>query len=190
MTIWRHPARALGALCLTLAIGLALAAPSARAEGRPLADFSGEWSGVGVSEDAEDLGGATNVQTRTSYVAIEPDDKGFALKWTTIRDVEAADIQTLRLKSAERRFVATDNPAYFKGAESGHALAGKTTSWAHIEGASLFVTELIVQPDGTYDLASYERKLTDDGGMDVVFTRVRNGEITRRAVLVLQRYVP
>jgi hypothetical protein len=75
-------------------------------------------------------------------------------------------------------FKATGKPNQFVGTESADPLTGKPMTWARIAGQTLYIYELNILEDGRYDMQTYARTLAG-GGMDVVFTRLVDGEAQR-----------
>ena len=51
-------------------------------------------------------------------------------------------------------------------------------SWARVHGRTLSIYELTLNEHGGYELTSYDRMLTDLG-MELVFQRIRDGEVVR-----------
>ena len=167
------------------AISWGMSAVAAFADGRPLMDFYGQFTGVGIADS-----GAletSDISHRDLAVVIEPADDGFKLTWTTyfVSSGENADV-SLKEKSASLTFTPTDDKDRFDAVGTGDPLAGKPATWARIEGDSIIVNSVQVKPDGSYDLTSYIRTLTADG-LDVTFIRFKDGNVTRRVRADLTR---
>jgi len=70
-------------------------------------------------------------------------------------------------------------PGLYRAADSGDPIAGQEMSWARIRGATLTVYLMGIDPDGTYELQRYDRTV-GPGGMQLTFTRERDGEKVRK----------
>ena len=66
----------------------------------------------------------------------------------------------------------------FRAAIDMDPLAGLPFVWARIRGRTLTVHSLLVDNEGSYEIQTYDRTLTGDG-MDLKFTRVRDGQPMR-----------
>lgn len=157
----------------------------AAAEGRPLNDFYGQFTGVGIA-DSGALETA-DISHRDLAVVIEPLDEGFKLTWTTyfVSSGNDADV-SLKEKSASLTFRQSNDKSRFDAVGAGDPLEGAPATWARIENDSIIVNSLQVKPDGSYDVTSYIRTLTDDG-LDVTFIRFKDGNVTRRVRADLTR---
>ncbi len=58
-------------------------------------------------------------------------------------------------------------------------LKGEPFFWARIVDRTLTIHALYITDDGGYEMQVYERKLDDDGNMELIFKRFRNGEPIR-----------
>ena len=153
---------------------LFLAAPFASAQdAQNIQYFYGRFTG-----GAEIKGDPNAPARRESEVEIAATDNGFQITWTTLSlDVESTG--GVKVKTAVEKFVPTETPTIFHTEEQGDPLNGKPLTWATITGNTLMMSTLTIWPDGTHDLATWSRTVIGDQ-MKLVFTRVQNGEITRR----------
>ena len=112
-------------------------------------------------------------------VRVSPTADGFNVAWTTVlRQGGDPDNPNVRRRSSALDFVPTAKPGVFHATQSGEPLAGGTFTWARIKHSTLTVYLLNIDDDGIYDMLSYARTLTG-GGMDLTFTRIRDGEPQR-----------
>lgn len=178
--------RSLAFACAFLLLAALPAPVRAMERDLPLSAFFGFWTGTGEASDTEELGEIAEPRPRHSNVSIAKEGKnGFSVTWTTL--ISAPGDEAPKSKSDTRTFVPTENVHYFKELLPADAEAKGITSWAHLKGDSLYVNQLAMGQDGSFDLTSYERRIVSDGLMEVVFTRIHNGELVRRAVLTLSR---
>ena len=136
--------------------------------------FAGQFVGTGIAEN--DQSGDVALTLRDLDVRISPEDDGFALSWTTV--LRAADSSSVKRKAGAIYFVATDQAGVFRAAIDMDPLAGLPFVWARIRGRTLTVHSLLVDNEGSYEIQTYDRTLTGDG-MDLKFTRVRDGQPMR-----------
>ena len=57
-------------------------------------------------------------------------------------------------------------------------MAGEPYVWARIDGDTLSLYSIYVTENGGYEIQQYDRTLAE-GGLDLKFSSVRNGEIQR-----------
>lgn len=168
-----------------LAAIVLFAAPAAAAD-PAIADFAGEWVGK-VTVETE---GPTDFPTsvRDSGVTVTPDDKGgFSLEWSTAKR-ESGDPQdpTEKVQDTVVLFVK-DEAANVWHAEGGDPAAGKPIWLARLDGDTLVVTGFNRGADGATELQTYRRTL-EDGSLGLVYTRIVDGAVTRRASGALTRF--
>ena len=160
-----------------------LAGGAARAgEDLAIEAFSGQFVGTGIAENEQSESLALTL--RDLDVRITPDDGGFALSWTTV--LRAADGSGVKRKAGAIYFVPTDQAGVFRAAIDMDPLAGLPFVWARIQGETLTVHSLLVNNEGSYEIQTYDRTLTGDG-MDLKFTRVRDGQPMRTVTGKLAR---
>jgi len=185
--IQRHPIRATLAVLLPVAVlpvaALLFAALSlpgaARAQDASPGAFFGSFQGSGFAENRDSIYfGAT---VRDLDVTITPAGDGFTITWTTvIRGGGDPTRPNVRRKTRTVSFRPTGGPGVYRGAPSGDPLSGKSLVWAKIAGHTMTVFILDIDATGDYQVQSYARTLTGLG-MDLLFTRIRNGETVRTA---------
>lgn len=163
-------------LSVALLIVLAAATPG-RAADLPREAFYGTFSGGGVSSNKDSLYFA--ITSRDLDVVIRPAGAGFSVEWTTVirrgGDPKKPDV---RRRSTSRTFQPAGRPGLWRCTDSGDALAGEQLCWARIHGNTLTVYEMTVLRDGRYSIQKYDRTLSGSG-MELVFTRIRDGEPVR-----------
>ena len=173
-----------GALVLLLANSHAVAAePDAAIE-----DFFGNYVGNAKIEKDHEF--------RDIIVAIEPTRKGFSIYTSTvIRKGPVRAVPGVKWRTETQTFVMSGTrdlyepllrESMFTQRRTPELLNGDTVSWASIRGRTLGVYAMIVLDDGHYELRVYERTLTELG-MDLSFTRYRDGVAVRRLVGILAR---
>ena len=163
-----------------------LAAP-ASAQNISVAAFKGSWSGSAVANNRDSL--YFGVTIRDLNVTITPVANGFKIGWTTvIRRGGTPDKPRIRKKSVELMFVATGKPRVYRLQNNGDMLKGSPYGWARIDKRTLVVYLMEIDDRGTYAISRYARTLSG-GGMDLEFSRLRDGEPTRvvRGKLVRDR---
>lgn len=165
---------------------LFFAATAAFAEDRKIEDFYGRYLGQGTEEAFASTATSAELQTRFSEVTITKTDDGdgFTIKWATLKLKGNEVPREADTKAYSQTFRATDNPLVFREETSGDPLKGAAASWAHINGNTLAIIMVQVEPNGGYFVTQYDRTLTDKG-MDVRFTRFENGAIVRAVQLSL-----
>ena len=151
------------------------------------ADFFGRYSGSAELETAE--GGSV---PRDMSVAIERAGDGFSVSWSSTSQ-RADGVQ--RRKSYTIPFQPTERPGVYAAAMErnvfGHAvqldpMKGEPYVWARIAGDTLSVFSLFVTADGGYEIQQFDRTLSE-GGLELDFMRVRNGEPQRAVIAFLER---
>jgi hypothetical protein len=161
---------------------MAMAAPGRiQAAGLPISAFFGTFSGGGVAQNDDSVYFA--VTARDFDVVIRPDKaapNGFRVTWTSvIRRGGDPSRPKIRRKSTTRVFVPTGRPGIFRDTSSADPVSGKEMGWARIKDQSLIVYQMVIDDDGAYELQRYERTLSGLG-MQLSFTRLRDGERVRR----------
>ena len=167
-------------------IGSGLSAP-ASAQHVNVAAFKGSWSGSAVANNRDSL--YFGVTIRDLNVTITPAAKGFKISWTTvIRRGGTPDKPRIRKKSVELTFVPTEKPRVYRLQSGGDMLGGSPYGWARIDRRTMVVYLMEIDARGAYAISRYSRTLRG-GGMDLEFSRLRDGEPTRvvRGKLVRDR---
>jgi hypothetical protein len=159
------------------ALALVLLAGPAFAADLDIKAFYGKFAGAGVAKSEDSLYFGTTV--RDTDVEIRPTADGFSVAWTTVLrqggDPAKPDV---RRRAATTTFGVTPKKNFYAGKENGDLMNGGMASWAVIKGNTLTVHALSVAEDGGYEAQTYARTLTGEG-MDLVYTRVKDGEKSR-----------
>lgn len=179
------------ALILALSFVAAAAAPSWAAD-RRIEDFFGRYLGQGTVLKA-DPGAPLHepAQRRMSEVIIGParGEAGFIITWSTLKAKAhgEAGASEADVKTYHQTFrAARGKDDLFHDVRSGDPLKGQSTSWARIQGNTLSIYQVQMDPNGGYFVTQYDRTLTRRG-MDVHFTRIENGELVRTVELKLDK---
>ncbi len=169
--------RSLAAAALGLAAVVAGGVAEA-AQDLPITAFAGRYVGTGVARN--DLSEYFALTVRDLDVTIRPRGQGgFALSWTTVlRGGGDPDNPKVKRKSTALTFVPAGRPGVFRSATQADPMSGRPYSWARIKGNTLTVHSLTITDDGSYVMHTYDRTLTGYG-MELKFTRLRDGEATR-----------
>ncbi len=154
-----------------------VAVPAVRAADLSINAFAGRYVGSGLARD--DVSEYFDLTVRDLDVTITPQGAGFNVAWTTVlREGGDPDNPKIKRKSSAVSFVPTDRPGVFRGAQSGDPMSGSAYAWARIKGQTLTVHSLVIDERGSYTMHTYDRTLTGLG-MELEFTRVRDGEPTK-----------
>lgn len=164
-------------------VALSLSA-AAQAADRKIDEFYGRWIGTGQATTG--IVNPTPTQSRDSEVIIEKAADGFKVNWTTMSSA-VGDGSKSKVKTATLTFKKGSKASYFTDVASGHAVDGKKTTWARVSGDTLSVAQLVIAPDGQWDLTVYDRTLKGSDQMTLAFTRIKNGVIARQASLAMTR---
>lgn len=162
--------------------------PAAADDGR-IDPFFGAY--VGTAR----LAGSTEGE-RDIIVSIEPARKGFSIYTSTViaNGPERAS-PGVKWRAETQNFLRTDmahlyepllRESMFARRRDPDLLAGDTLSWASVRGKTLGVYAMDVLEDGHYELRVFERTLTPLG-MDLKFTRYRDGLVVRQLIGTLAR---
>jgi hypothetical protein len=173
MRRWRH----LGIL-LGLAASVLLAVAAVQAQGAGFQRFFGTYAGEAISESGAEL------DKRDISVEITPQGKGFKVKWTVVikrgKDQPRREERTIAFFPSKRPdiFSSAMRTDVFGNAVPLDPLAGDPYIWARLDGAKFWMYALFVTESGGYEMQTYERTLVP-GGMDLRYSRVRDGEVLR-----------
>jgi len=124
------------------------------------------------------------VSKRDLGVTVEPYKKGFTVEWTTKRHKADGKIKTSEYKVNFRKakraglFKSAMRVTKFGAEEPLDPLQGDPYVWAQIEGDKMTIFSMLILNDGGYEMQTYDRRLTAEG-MDLLFSRVRNGLILK-----------
>lgn len=140
--------------------------------------FYGKFQGGGVAENDDSL--YFGVTARDFDVNIQPADKGFSVTWTSvIRGGGVPGKPETRRKTSMRTFRNTPRAGVWQAVESKDPVAGGELCWARIKDNTLTVYLMVVRDNGAYELQQYDRTLLPTG-MEMTFTRLRDGDKVRR----------
>ncbi len=161
-----------GFMMMVCALMLAPLRPAAAAD--PLEAFYGQFTG-----EAEELG-KNETARRNLDVMIGPYKRGFTVEWTTVIYRAGGKTKHANFSINFRRM---GKGGLYRSAMRVNSfgqevpldpLDGSPYVWAVLAGKTLTIHSLIILADGDYEMQSYVRTLTGTG-MDVTFSRIRNG---------------
>ncbi len=176
--------RGIGALAVVVVLWGILVS-GARAAG--IEDFVGTYTG-----SAEIIGNSGEPVTRDMSVTIAESDDGFRVGWSTATN--RAD-GTQNVKTYAIDFVPSDRGGVYSAAMQRNVfgkevpldpMKGEPYVWARILGDKLTVYSLFVTSEGGYEIQQFDRTLTD-GGLQLEYQNVSNGEVGRRVSTFLTR---
>jgi hypothetical protein len=173
------------ATILLAAVGcwLALALPAAAAD-LNIKAFFGKFTGSGIAQSEDSIYFATTV--RDTDVEIGPTPDGFRMVWTTVlRQGGDPSKPNVRRRQTTMDFTQQVQLNQFK-AKPGEGIPPGGQAWARINGNTLTVYIFGVDENGMYEIQSYARTLTG-AGMDLIFSRIKDGEETRTVKAKLTR---
>jgi len=133
-----------------------------------------------------------NAVPRNLDVIIRPYKRGFTVEWTTTIYKPSGKTKQANFSI---NFKTMGKGGLYRSAMRvnafGHEvpndpLQGAPYIWAVLSGKVLSVHSLMIFGNGDYEIQTYERTLTKDG-MDVVFSRIRNGEKKKNLCANLKR---
>ena len=163
---------------LSLAGSVLLVAGVVEAQGGGFQKFIGAYAGEAISESGAEL------DKRDISVEITPEGKGFKIKWTAVikrgKDQPRREERTIVFFPSKRPDIYSSamRTDVFGNAVPLDPLAGDPYIWARLDGAKFWMYALFVTETGGYEMQTYERTLVP-GGMDLRYSRVRDGEVLR-----------
>ncbi len=169
-----------GLFCVVAMLPMALHAAS-------IDPFVGSYHGTTIEHAEGEL------QARDLDVVIQKTERGFTVDWATV--IHKADGREKNV-SLNVEFFTTERPDIYGSAmRSGlfgkripnDPLKGEPFFWARIVDASLIIHALYITDEGGYEMQVYKRTLDDDGNMDLVFRRFRDGQQIRDVTGELER---
>lgn len=161
---------------LAAAVALLLAGNAAAAD-LSIRAFYGKFQGGAVAQNEDSI--YFGVTARDTDVEIAPADIGFKVTWTSvIRRGGDPSNPNVRRKTSMRTFRATERGGVWQAVESKNPIDGGELCWARINGNTLSVYLMVVGENGAYEVQKYDRTLTGSG-MELVFTRIRDGDRVR-----------
>lgn len=141
--------------------------------------FIGRYIGSSIDDETG------MISNRDIDLTIKPYEQGFNVSWTTTMHRP----QDKTKKAAfSINFKSTGRNGLYKSAMGkdmfGHEtpldpLKGDPFVWAVIENKTMTVNSLLIFEDGGYEIQTYQRTL-NDGGMSLIFSRVRNGKVLKQ----------
>jgi hypothetical protein len=153
------------------------AAGGAQAADLSIKAFYGKFQGGGVAENDDSL--YFGVTARDFDVDIQPADTGFSVSWTSvIRGGGVPGKPESRRKMSMRNFKPSSRPGIWEAVKSKDPVNGSELCWARVKDNTLTVFLMVVRKDGAYELQQYDRKILPTG-MEMVFTRLRDGDKVR-----------
>jgi len=163
-------------IAMMLAVALALA-PSAGARDLSIKAFYGTYSGSGIANSKDSL--YFGITMRDIDVTIRPQGRGFRVHWTTVlRQGGTPNNPKVRRKTSAIDFLPTSNPHRFMSVARTDPLSRNGLAWARLKDRTLTVYVLVIRDNGKYTLQSYARTISGSG-MDLKFTRIKDGDATR-----------
>ena len=149
--------------------------PAAAAD-LPLDAFYGRYQGSGIAENRDSL--YFGVTVRDLDVLIGAEGSGFFVEWTSvIRSGGDPANPDIKRRTQRMTFVPAPSGSMYYATGSQDP-AGDGFVWARIADQTLTVNVMLVRPDGSYAIQTYDRTLSGTG-MALKFVNVTNGEPTR-----------
>ncbi len=167
-----------GLRILAVLVTLLAAAGAGAQDALPLEAFFGRWDGSAIGKRVEET--TIGYGMRDLDVRISGTAEGFEITWVTVIQAPGAgaDAEAQR-RSTTTRFVRA-SPSTWDAEGADGPGAGRSHSWARLEGRSLNVYVLEIDGRGIYQVSRYERTISPAGVMDLRFTRIRDGTTVRR----------
>lgn len=161
-----------GMLCLSVMI-------VSQARAANIEPFVGSYHGTTIEHAENEL------QARDLDVVIKETERGFIVDWSTVIHKPDGREKTVSL---DVEFYATERADIYGSAmRSGlfgkripnDPLKGEPFFWARIVDKTLTIHALYINDEGGYEMQVYKRTLDDDGNLDLIFRRFRDGEQIR-----------
>jgi hypothetical protein len=165
-------------ILLGLAGSVLLAAAAARAQDAGIQRFFGTYAGEAISESGEEL------DKRDINAEITPQGKGFKVSFTVVikrgSDKPRRDEYTIAFLPTKRPGIYSSamRTDVFGNAVPKDPLVGDPYMWARLDGDKFWRYALFVTDSGGYEMQTYEYTLVP-GGMNLRYSRVRDGEVLR-----------
>jgi len=174
-----------GMLCLSVVT-------LSQARAASIEPFVGSYHGTTIEHAENEL------QARDLDVVIKETERGFIVDWSTVIHKPDGREKTVSL---DVEFYATERADIYGSAmRSGlfgkripnDPLKGEPFFWARIVDKTLTIHALYINDEGGYEMQVYKRTLDDDGNLDLIFRRFRDGEqirdVTGKLTRQLDRY--
>jgi|GEM_PF-1003751 len=140
--------------------------------------FTGSFAGSGVA-DSEDTAYFGVTQRDLDVRITTTADGGFTIAWTTVLRTGSDAQPVVRRRATTMTFRPGPRPGLFTASDNSDPLQNGMISWARISRSTLTIHQFSVREGGQHDIQTYARTLTGTG-MDLVYTRVVDGERQRR----------
>ena len=131
-------------------------------------------------------------ERRDMSVTIGEADEGFVVEWSSViykadgRTKEGTYTINFTPSPRENIFASAMKTNVFGKAVPLDPLNGEPFVWARLEGDTLSVYSLFINEVGEYEIQEYHRSLAE-GGLDLVFRRVRHAESEREIRTFLKK---
>ncbi|WP_254869661.1 hypothetical protein [Thalassospira sp. HF15] len=175
-----HPQmRWLGNLMLVIGMMCLFAVSFSTARAASIDPFVGSYHGTTIEHAENEL------EARDLDVVIKKTERGFVVDWSTV--IHKADGRE-KTVSLDVEFYATERADIYGSAmRSGlfgkripnDPLKGEPFFWARIVDKTLTIHALYINDEGGYEMQVYKRTLDEEGNLDLVFRRFRDGEQIR-----------
>lgn len=138
-------------------------------------DFFGNYEGKYTSPSGD------SKHDRDLSVKIKEVKDGFNLTWVTTtfkKDKPKDKKYSIDFLKTDRDHIyqAAQKKNLFGGREPLDPMKGEPFAWARLEDHTLSVFVLVITDSGGYEMQTFDRVMTDDGNLEVRFSRFRNGE--------------
>ncbi len=179
--------RPMSALMHLLLTSVWLVLSTIQAAAADITPFVGDY--VGSADVVESDGSAT---PRDMSVSIGENDDGFNVSWKTTtyksdgRVKESSYSVDFLSSSRDNVFSAAMKRNVFGHEVPLDPMKGEPFVWGRIEGETLTVFSLFIDENGGYELQQFDRTLAE-GGLDLSFSRFRNGEKSRSVETFLKK---
>ena len=182
---WRENGMMIRWLMFAAVLLLSVGAAGLSAVAAEIEAFVGRYEGTAIDGEADGL------TRRDISVTIAKQGDGFTVSWTTAVPSDGSFAR----KSYTIEFERSNRPNVFGSAMRKdmfgnrvplNPLKGDPYVWATLYGDTLTVYSLLIDESGGYDLQQYDRTLVD-GGLELEFSRMRQGQEVRRFSGVLKR---
>lgn len=179
--------RPLHVIASALAVSAFFLFTAISASASDITPFVGDYTGSAEVVDAD--GTAT---PRDMSVSIHKNRQGFNISWSTTTYKADGRIKDEKYSVD---FQSTARPDVYSAAMKrnvfGHEvpldpMAGEPFVWGRIDVDTLTVFSLFIDAHGGYELQQFDRTLTD-GGLNLSFSRFRNGEKSRSVETFLKK---
>lgn len=177
---WRSTGSMIAGLILLLALGHP-------AQAGNITPFVGAFSG-----SAEIVSSDGTKSRRDMSVAIRETRNGFTVQWTSTthkpggRTKEKTYSIDFRPSGRDGIYSAAMERNVFGHAVQLDPMKGEPFVWGRIVGDTLTVFSLFIDDEGGYEMQQYDRTLAE-GGLNLDFSFLRNGEHQRSVSTFLQR---